>query len=361
MNKVQLMNFAFCLAEKGGIKTFPNPNVGALIIKNGKVVGQGYHRFFGDFHAEVHALKQAGKNAKDAIMFVTLEPCSHYGKTPPCVNAIIKAGIKKVFIGMRDPNPLVSGKGIKILRQNNIEVEVGILKSKARKFYEDYSKRFSKKNSYVVLKYAMTLDGKIATFSGDSKWISSEKSREWVHLLRSKFDGILVGVNSVIKDNPELSSHGKGKNPVRIILDPELEIPLKSKVIQDDLTTVIIHSNPDKRQKIKRIQNHGKLLLHIKSKNGLIDFNRIIDELRQISIFSILIEGGGLTAWTALKSNVVDEIVTFVSPKIIGGQNAISPVEGDGIEKVSKAIKTKITHFEKLGEDILIVSKVIKS
>ncbi|MGB9665091.1 MAG: bifunctional diaminohydroxyphosphoribosylaminopyrimidine deaminase/5-amino-6-(5-phosphoribosylamino)uracil reductase RibD [Ignavibacteria bacterium] len=361
MNKIELMNLAFSLAVKGGIKTFPNPNVGALIFKNGKVIGSGYHRFFGDYHAEIHALNQAGENAKDATMFVTLEPCSHYGKTPPCVDAIIRAGIKKVFIGMQDPNPLVFGKGIEILRRNNIEVEVGILKSKARKFYEDYSKRFSKKNSYVVLKYAMTLDGKIATFTGDSKWISSEKSRAWVHQLRSKFDGILVGVNTIIKDNPELSSHGKGKNPVRIILDPELEIPLKSKVIQDDLTTIIVHSNPDKKQKIKRIQKRGKFLLHIESKNGMIDFKRIIDELRKISIFSILIEGGGLTSWTALKNNVVDEIITFISPKIIGGQNAISPVEGEGIDKISKAIKTKIMDFKKIDDDILIISKVIKS
>jgi diaminohydroxyphosphoribosylaminopyrimidine deaminase/5-amino-6-(5-phosphoribosylamino)uracil reductase len=272
MDKIKLMDFAFNLAEKGGHNTFPNPNVGALIYKNGKIIGKGYHKFFGDFHAEIHALNQAGENAKDAAMFVTLEPCSHFGKTPPCVDAIIKAGIKKVYIGMKDPNPLVSGKGIEILRQNNIEVEVGILETKAKRFYEEYSKRFAKKDSYVVLKYAMTLDGKIATSTGDSKWISSEKSRNWVHKLRSKFDGILVGVNTIIRDNPDLTSHGKGKNPVRIILDPDLEIPLVSKVIQDDLATVIVYSNPNKKQKIKRIKELGKFLLYLPSKNGLIDF-----------------------------------------------------------------------------------------
>ncbi|MEJ5306340.1 MAG: bifunctional diaminohydroxyphosphoribosylaminopyrimidine deaminase/5-amino-6-(5-phosphoribosylamino)uracil reductase RibD [Ignavibacteria bacterium] len=361
MDKNRLMNLTLSLAQKGGIKTFPNPNVGAIIVKDGKIIGEGYHRFFGDSHAEINALNEAGEDAKDATMFVTLEPCSHYGKTPPCVDAIIKAGIKKVYIGMKDPNPLVSGNGIKKLREAKIEVEVGILQSKIKKFYEDYSKRFQKKNSYVVLKYAMTLDGKIATSTGDSKWISSDKSREWVHKFRTNFDGILVGVKTIIKDNPELSSHGKGKNPVRVILDPDLEIPLNSRVIQDEFATVIIYSNKDKKQKIEQIQKHKKYLLYINSKKGLIDFKKIIEELKRISIYSVLIEGGGLTAWTALSSGVVDEIVSFVSPKIIGGVKAISPVEGEGINKISRAIRTKIIHFEKSGEDILIKSKIIKN
>ena len=360
MNKKHLMSLAFDLASKGGSKTFPNPNVGAIIYKDGKIIGKGYHRFFGDHHAEIHALNEASENAKESMMFVTLEPCSHYGKTPPCVDAIIKAGVKKVFIAMKDPNPLVSRNGIKKLISANIQVEVGLLEKKAKKFYQDYSIRFTKKTSFVSLKYAMTLDGKIATSTGDAKWISSEKSREWVHKLRTQFDGILVGVNTIIKDNPELTSHGKGKNPVRIILDPDLIIPLNSKVIKDENPTVIIHSNI-KSEKIKRIQKHNKFLIYIKSKNGLIDFRKILDELRRISIFSVLIEGGGFTNWSALKSGVVDEIVTFVSPKIVGGKNSITPVEGEGIKKISKALKTKITRFEKIGEDILIISKVIKN
>lgn len=361
MNKTLLMKLAFELASKGGFKTFPNPNVGAIIYKDGKIIGKGYHRFFGDHHAEIHALNEARENAKDSIMFVTLEPCNHYGKTPPCVDAIIKAGVKKVFIAMKDPNPLVSGNGIKRLRSENIEVETGVLEARAKKFYQDYSNRFSRKNSYVALKYAMTLDGKIATSTGDAKWISSEKSRQWVHKLRTQFDGILVGVNTVIRDNPELTSHGRGKNPVRIIIDPYLIIPLNSKVIKDENATVIIHSNENKTKKIKQIQDYNKYLLYIKSQKGLIDFKNIVEELRRISIFSILIEGGGLTAWLALKSGIVNEIITFVSPKIIGGKDAITPVEGEGIRKISKAIKTKVTRFEKMGEDILIISKVIKN
>lgn len=360
MNKQWLMNLALSLAIKASNRTFPNPQVGAVIVKDGKIIGKGYHRFFGDLHAEIHAINEAGLETKDSTLIVTLEPCSHFGKTPPCVDAIIKAGIKKVIIGTKDPNPLVSGKGIEKLKSANVEVEVGILKDKVQKFYQDYSKRFVKKHSFVVLKYAMSLDGKIASVTGDSKWISSEKSRNWVHKFRTNFDGILVGLNTIITDNPKLSSHGKGKNPVRIVLDPKLDIPLNSKVLNDDLPTVVIYSDKTKTLKIEQIRKRNKYLLFIPSKSGLIDFRRIINELRKISIFSILIEGGGLTAWNAIKSSVVDEIVSFVSPKILGGKTAISPIEGEGIKKIDKAIKTKIVSVEKLGDDILIKSKLIK-
>lgn len=355
------MQLAIDLAKMGEERTFPNPNVGAIIIKDGKIIGQGYHKFFGDHHAEIHALNDAGKNAKNATLVVTLEPCSHYGKTPPCVDAIIEAGIKKVIIGISDPNPLVSGKGIKKLIDAGIQVETGILKSKLEKFYKDYSKRFIKENSYVVLKYAMTLDGKIATVSGDSKWISSEKSRKWVHQFRSQFDGILVGVNTIIKDNPILSSHGMGKNPVRIVLDPELEIPISSNVLNDNIPTVIIYSNDEKKRKIKKIQKQNKFLIKIKTRSGLFEFKDIIKELNKISIFSVLVEGGGLTAWNALKDGVIDEIITFISPKIVGGDQALTPVEGEGIKKINYAIKTKILEVHKFDEDVFIRSKVIKN
>lgn len=361
MNKSKLMQLAIDLARMGEERTFPNPNVGALIIKDGKIIGQGYHKFFGDHHAEIHALNDAGKNAKNATLVVTLEPCSHYGKTPPCVDAIIEAGIKKVIIGISDPNPLVSGKGIKKLIDAGIQVETGILKSKLEKFYKDYSKRFIKENSYVVLKYAMTLDGKIATVSGDSKWISSEKSRKWVHQFRSQFDGILVGVNTIIKDDPILSSHGMGKNPVRIVLDPELEIPISSNVLNDNIPTVIIYSNDEKKRKIKKIQKQNKFLIKIKTRSGLFEFKDIIKELNKISIFSVLVEGGGLTAWNALKDGVIDEIITFISPKIVGGVQALTPVEGEGIKKIKYAIKTKILEVHKFDEDVFIRSKVIKN
>lgn len=355
------MQLAIDLARMGEERTFPNPNVGAIIIKDGKIIGQGYHKFFGDHHAEIHALNDAGKNAENATLVVTLEPCSHYGKTPPCVDAIIEAGIKKVIIGISDPNPLVGGKGIKKLIDAGIQVETGILKSKLEKFYKDYSKRFINENSYVVLKYAMTLDGKIATVSGDSKWISSEKSRKWVHQLRSQFDGILVGVNTIIKDNPILSSHGMGKNPVRIVLDPELDIPTSSNVLNDSIPTVIIYSNDEKKRKIKKIQKQNKFLIKIKTRSDLFEFKDIIKELNKISIFSVLVEGGGLTAWNALKDGVIDEIITFISPKIVGGDQAVTPVEGEGIKKINYAIKTKILEVHKFDEDVFIRSKVIKN
>lgn len=359
MNEQKLMQLALSLAKKGSNRTFPNPNVGAIIFKNGKIIGQGYHKFFGDKHAEINAINEAGVEAKDSTLIVTLEPCSHFGKTPPCVDAIIKAGIKEVIVGIKDPNPLVNGKGIKILKDAGIEVKSGILKDKLKNFYKDYSKRFSVKSSFVVLKYAMTLDGKIATVTGDSKWISSEKSREWVHKFRTRFDGILVGVNTIIKDNPQLTSHGKGKNPVRIIIDPELRIPLNSNVLNDEYPTVIIYSKNLKR-KIAEIRKRNKFLININDGSNCFDFNKILEELRRISIFSVLIEGGGFTAWNALKANVVDEIITFISPKIVGGKNAITPVEGDGLITINDSIKSKIVEVKKFGEDVFIRSKIIK-
>lgn len=359
MNEKELMKIAFKLAKQGKEKTFPNPNVGAIVYKNGKIIGKGYHRYFGDLHAEIHALKQAGNEAKDSTLFVTLEPCSHYGKTPPCVDAIIKAGIKEVFVGIKDPNPMVNGKGIEVLKKHGIKIYTGIMKKDLERFYEDYSKRFTEKKSYVVLKYAMTLDGKIATTTGNSKWISSIKSRQWVHNFRTKFDGILVGVNTIINDDPLLTSHNHGRNPVRIVIDPGLDIPLVSKILNDDIPVVIIHSNLRKKRKIVEIQNRRKYLIHLNSQKGMISFKKIIEALRKISIFSILIEGGGFTAWSALKDGVVDEIITFVSPKIIGGKDAITPVEGEGIKKVKNAIKTKILEYKRIDEDIFIRSKVI--
>ncbi|MCX8057733.1 MAG: bifunctional diaminohydroxyphosphoribosylaminopyrimidine deaminase/5-amino-6-(5-phosphoribosylamino)uracil reductase RibD [Ignavibacteria bacterium] len=359
MTKNKLMQIALELATKGGIQTFPNPNVGAVVFKDGKIIGQGYHRFFGDKHAEIHALNEAGAEAEGSTLVVTLEPCSHFGKTPPCVDAIIKSKVKKVIVGIVDPNPLVSGEGIKKLKEAGIEVEIGVLKERLQKFYSDYSKRFSRKKSFVVLKYAMTLDGKISTVSGDARWISSDKSRDWIHKFRTEFDGILVGVNTVIKDNPILTSHGKGKNPVRIILDNNLEIPLKAQVLNDDLPTVIICSSGSQR-KIDKIKRLNKIVLQIKSDNEFIPFKKIIEELRKISIFSILIEGGGLTAWQALKDEIVDEIISIVAPKIIGGKHAVTPVEGEGFIRMSDAIKTKILEFKKIGDDIFIRSKVIK-
>lgn len=358
MNKRKLMKLALHNALKAGNRTFPNPKVGAVLVKNGKIVSQGFHRFFGDLHAEIHAINSAGENAKDSELFVTLEPCNHFGKTPPCTDAIIKAGIKKVYIGIKDPNPLVSGKGIEKLIDAGIVVETGILEKDLKKFYEDYAKSFNVKRSYVVLKYAMTLDGKIASVTGDSKWISSEAARDWVHEFRTQFDGILVGVNTIVKDNPTLTSHGKGNNPVRIVIDPELVIPLQSKVLNDDYPTVIIHSKKNSK-KIKLIKANNKIPIFVKSRNNVIDFKDLLDELRKISIVKILIEGGGEAAWLALKSNSIDEIVTFVSPKIIGGRDAITPVEGKGFKKVSEAIKTKIIEQKKIGDDVFIRSKVI--
>lgn len=354
------LRIAHKLARKGGYKTFPNPNVGCVIVKDGKIIGKGYHKFFGDSHAEINALKEAGENAKNAELYVTLEPCNHYGKTPPCTDAIIKAGIKKVYIGMKDPNPLTSGEGIKKLKQNGIQVYDSLMLDEFKKFYKDYLKRFSsQKGSYVIIKYAMTLDGKIASKTGNSKWITSKKAREWTHNLRANVDGILVGINTILKDNPTLTSHGKGKNPVRVVIDPNLRIPLESNVLNNTAPKVVIYSI-EKPRKILQLKKRKVILIKLKSSNGEIHFRDILDALRKISVYKVLIEGGGETIWRAIASNLVDEIVTFISPKIVGGKKAITPVEGLGVEKINDSIKTKILEIKKIGPDILIRSKVKK-
>ncbi len=359
MNKNAFMKRALQLALKGGVKVFPNPQVGCVIVKNGKIISEGYHKFFGDRHAEIHAINNTKENLTNAEMYITLEPCSHFGKTPPCVDEIIKSGIKKVYIGIVDPNPLVKGNGIKKLKNAGIEIETGLLKNDLKKYYSDYIKRFSTKRQRVVLKYAMTVDGKIATVSGDSKWISSEDSRKLVYKLRSQFDGILVGVNTVIKDDPILTSHGEGKNPVKIVLDPELIIPLKRKIFTADSPLVIIHSMDEDNPKIELLRKKGAILLRLEKKNGRINFEDVCKSLKKISIFSLLIEGGGETAWWALKDKVVDELIVFIGPKIIGGIGAVTPVEGEGIKFIKNAFPLKLKSIKRISSDLMLKYKIL--
>lgn len=359
MNKKELMKYAIKLAKKGGTNVFPNPQVGAVIVKNGKIISEGYHRYFGDKHAEIHAIQNAKEDLTDSEMFVTLEPCSHYGKTPPCVDSIIQNKIKKVYVGIIDPNPLVRGKGIKKLKEAGIEVEVGILQEELKRFYRDYSKRFLSNKQKVVLKYAMTIDGKIATKSGDSKWISNDKSRKLVYKLRSQFDGILVGVNTIIKDDPVLTSHGEGKNPIRIIVDPDLIVPVSRRVFSKDSPVVIVHSIENETPKMNLLRKKGVILVKLKRKKTRLNFQEICDSLNRISISSILIEGGGETSWYAIKDKVVDEIIVFIAPKLVGGKDAITPIEGEGIRLMKDAINLKLKSFKKISSDLMLNYEVI--
>lgn len=346
------------IAKKGAGYVSPNPLVGCVITKNNEVVATGYHKCFGGPHAEKVALRRAGQNARGATMYVNLEPCCHTNKkTPPCVPEIVSSGIKNVVVSMKDPNPSVNGKGIKLLRSKGINVKVGILEQEAKKLNKFYMKYITKKLPYVILKYAMSFDGKIATKNGDSKWISSEKSRDFVHKLRSEVDAVLVGVNTIVKDNSELTAHGKGRNPIRIVIDPELRIPMNSKILKTKFAqTIIVTSKMRKTEKkLERMNRRNlKVVCFNTSKNGKIRFKQIAKCLAKMNIASILVEGGGETNALALNSGIVDEIMMFIAPKIIGGKNAVGPVGSEGVSKIKYALNTGKMYTEFIGKDLLI-------
>ena len=350
------MELAINLAKKGRGSVSPNPLVGAVIVKGNRVIGKGYHRKFGKNHAEINALSNAGESVVGATMYVNLEPCSHFGKTPPCVDKIIESGISKVVIGMKDPNPLVSGKGIEKLIKSGIDVTVGVLEEKCKKLNEVFIKYIIHKTPFVLMKFAMSLDGKISTYTGDSKWISSEESLKQVHILRNNLSGIMVGINTVIKDNPQLTCRlENGKNPIRIIVDSTLKIPVESNVIQDEKAkTIIATTRKANIEKINYLQNLGIDILVTKDKNGKVDLKELMIKLGGLGIDSILLEGGGELNFSALSLNLVDKAEAFISPKLIGGKDSKTPVEGKGIEKINDAFSLKNTTIDILGEDILI-------
>jgi len=331
------IKIALELAGRAKGMTSPNPCVGAVIVKNGRIVGRGYHRFAGGAHAEVYALRQAGDKARGATLYVSLEPCSHFGKTPPCVDSIIKAGIKRVVAAIEDPNPLNNGRGIKELKRSGIKADVGILEEEARELNEDFIKYITRKIPFVIVKVAQSLDGKIATRTGDSKWISGEKAREFVHELRSRVDAVLVGANTVLKDDPLLTARVKGrkvKQPLRVILSGSSKIPPKARVLNSEGGEVMIAA-PKKR-------------------GGRVDIKSLLKKLAERGIMSVLIEGGGETIASAFAAGTVDKVYFFVAPKIIGGRKALTSVEGEGVGKAAKAIKLKDVKLRKIEDDFLI-------
>lgn len=350
------MKMAIELAKKGEGNVSPNPMVGAVIVKDGKVIGQGYHEKCGEGHAEVNAFKSLKEDPSEATMYVTLEPCSHYGKTPPCADLIIKNKISKVIIGMVDPNPLVAGKGIEKLKNAGIEVEIGVLESECIKLNEVFIKYITAKRPFVVLKAAMSIDGKIATKTGESKWISCEDSRLQVHKLRNKLSGIMVGVNTVIKDNPELTCRlENGNSPIRIIVDSTLRIPLNSKVLNNkDNKTIIATTNKVDMAKVEEISEMNAKVLIIDEKDGRVDLNKLMAKLGELNIDSILLEGGAILNYSALEEKIVDKVMMYISPKIIGGEESKTPIGGYGIDKLNNAFKLKNLKTSIVGEDILV-------
>jgi len=358
----RFMRLALRLARKGKGMTNPNPVVGAIVVKDDRIVGRGYHKKSGGPHAEIFALSQAKENSRGAKLYVTLEPCCHFGKTPPCTDAIIKSGIREIIIACLDPNPLNNGKGIKILQKSGIKVTKGVLEEDAKRLNEPFAKYITKGLPFVSLKMAETLDGKIATVTGDSRWVTGEPARKYVHRLRSEVDAILVGVNTVLRDDPYLtcrSSKKPHRHPIRIIVDSRLRLPARMKVFSNH-SPVIVATTLNSNQKVKALEKKGIRILKIREKNGRVDLMALMRRLaKDIGITNLMIEGGGEVAASALKEGLIDKCLFFISPKIIGGRSASTPVEGEGISRMNDAIRLKDVKLKRFGEDILVEGYVI--
>lgn len=357
------MRLAMQLAGNAIGRTSPNPLVGAVIVKDNRVVGCGWHRKAGTPHAEVHALNQAGELAQGADVYVTLEPCAHYGKTPPCAKALVEAKVKNVYGGLLDVNPKVAGKGFKILEDAGIHVEYGFLQDELRKQNEVFFKWIEHKKPFIVLKAAMTLDGKIATATGQSKWITNETSRAYGYKLRDIYDGIMVGINTVIEDNPMLTARvDGGKNPIRIVVDSSLKIDINANVVQDkSAKTIIATTDKADKDKILKLQAQDiDVIVVDKDENDKVDIEKLLDILGQQNICSILVEGGATLSGSFVAKKLVDKVYFFIAPKIIGGKEAKTPVAGTGILNLQEALALKDIQIEKLEEDILIIGRVDK-
>lgn len=357
------MRLAMQLAGNAIGRTSPNPLVGAVIVKDNRVVGCGWHRKAGTPHAEVHALNQAGELAQGADVYVTLEPCAHYGKTPPCAKALVEAKVKNVYGGLLDVNPKVAGKGFKILEDAGIHVEYGFLQDELRKQNEVFFKWIEHKKPFIVLKAAMTLDGKIATATGQSKWITNETSRAYGYKLRDIYDGIMVGINTVIEDNPMLTARvDGGKNPIRIVVDSSLKIDINANVVQDkSAKTIVATTDKADKDKILKLQAQDiDVIVVDKDENDKVDIEKLLDILGQQNICSILVEGGATLSGSFVAKKLVDKVYFFIAPKIIGGKEAKTPVAGTGILNLQEALALKDIQIEKLEEDILIIGRVDK-
>ncbi len=351
------MRRALLLARKAEGRTSPNPMVGAVVVRQGRIVGEGYHKKAGSAHAEILALKKAGSKASGGELFVNLEPCGHFGKTPPCVDAVIASGIRKVYIGMKDPNPLVSGKGIRKLRRAGIAVETGTLRAECERLNEVFIKFITTGAPFVILKSALTLDGKTATCRGESRWISNPQSRKVVHALRDRVDAILVGAGTVAQDNPLLTARPvgkKGKNPVRVILDNQNRVPLTARVFLNSSAEKVIYVASQKlpEKKERALLKKGVEVLRLAKKNNRIPLKILMAQLAKREITSVLIEGGSEVNGGALREKIVDKIILFMAPIIFGGKDAPGLAGGAGIPRIQDAVKINEVQVRRLGEDL---------
>ncbi|MTI84573.1 MAG: bifunctional diaminohydroxyphosphoribosylaminopyrimidine deaminase/5-amino-6-(5-phosphoribosylamino)uracil reductase RibD [Firmicutes bacterium] len=360
------MEMALQLASRASGRTSPNPMVGAVLVRDGEVVGQGFHARAGAPHAEIMALKDAGDKAKKATLYVTLEPCCHFGRTGPCTEAVIAAGVKRVVVATTDPNPLVAGKGINRLREAGLEVLSGIMEEESLHLNEVFNKYITTKLPFVVAKAAMSLDGKIATRTGDSQWITGNESLEQAHRLRDRYDSILVGIGTVLSDNPSLTTRlpGKeGRDPVRIILDSYARTPPQCKMLTQNsfATTYIIVSKDAQRESLKRLEAAGARIVILNNDSDGIDVDELLRWLGEQQISSILVEGGSSIHGSFFARGIVDKVAWFVAPKIIGGREAPGPVGGKGVEVLENAVLLDRMQVSMCGRDMLIEGYIKKS
>jgi len=352
----RFMRTACRLALKAAGRTSPNPMVGAVLTRDGRIIATGYHKAAGTDHAEIVALKRAGKKARGATLFINLEPCSHFGRTPPCTRALIAAGVKTVVAGMRDPNPLVAGRGFRELKRAGITVRCGLLEDECRALNEAFVKYITRGLPFVTLKLAASLDGRIATASGDSHWISGEISRRAVHQLRDKVDAVLVGSGTVIADDPLLTCRIRGgRNPQRIVLDGRLRISPAARLLRqpDPEKTLIVTSLRAPARRAHRLAARGARILRVAQRNGKLSWRAVLKQLAALGVQSVLIEGGAVTAASALKEQAIDKILLFYAPKIIGGDGRVM-IDSLGVKSLKKALRLRRLEIARSGDDIMV-------
>lgn len=359
------MQRALELAAKGGGWTNPNPNVGAVIVKDGRIIGEGYHERCGQLHAERNAFAHLTEDASGATIYVTLEPCCHYGKTPPCTEAIIEHNIARVVIGSRDPNPLVAGKGAKLLREKGIVVEEDFMREECDKLNAIFFHHITTGKPYVAMKYAMTLDGKIATRTGASKWITGDKAREHVHTKRSRYAAILAGIGTVLADDPMLNARiDNAHQPVRVIVDTSLRIPMDSNIVKSagEYKTIVacksLEQSNKQIEKMNQLEELGITVVELPLVDGHVSLKSLMEYLASQGLDSVYIEGGGQIHESALKEGIVNHVYAYVAPKIFGGSEAKTPVEGVGVSVPDECAKLILTDTSVLGDDILLEYEV---
>ncbi|MFN0063338.1 MAG: bifunctional diaminohydroxyphosphoribosylaminopyrimidine deaminase/5-amino-6-(5-phosphoribosylamino)uracil reductase RibD [Myxococcaceae bacterium] len=358
VSSIKFMKLALLEAQKGLGRTAPNPVVGAVVVRGGKVVGRGHHRQAGSAHAEVLALKAAGRAALGADLYTTLEPCSHFGRTPPCSEAILRAGIRRVFVASRDPNPLVNGKGLRRLRQAGVQVVTGLLEAQADALNRPFFKCLATGLPWVVLKAAATLDGKVATSSGESKWITGAKARQAAHRLRNEMDAVLVGSGTVLADNPRLTvrlAKGRGRNPLRIVLDSRLRLPLSRHLFgsASEGKTVVVTLSGASKAKTQALEKRGVEVWRVPGKRGQLNLRWVLKRAAQAGIRSVLVEGGPTVHAAFLRARLADELILFVAPKVLGGK-ALGWSGNLSVPRLKDAVAVGQVQVEPCGEDTVV-------